>query len=155
MHIHCTTIGTVEADAGFRIRIAEAFRPGLSGLVGFSHLQILWFANQGVWQEEDIQIPKPYRLAPAQLGIFATRSPLRPNSICVSVVPVADLDEVQGTIDCYYLDALAGTPVLDIKPWLACCDLPAQVRYPEWCKHWPKNLEASGAFPWDQEFCFY
>ena len=147
-------IGRVRAEKGFAIEIDPEWRPGLLGLEGFSHLLVIWHADQGQWNPDWLTMAKPYRKAPERLGIFATRSPVRPNSICLSVAPVIRIDRENGIIECAYVDAAEGTPVLDIKPWLACCDRPATPRSPEWCRHWPANLEASGRFDWQSEFLF-
>ena len=55
-------------------------------------------------------------------GVFASRAPHRPNSIGLSLVELVDID---GTVITFRgVDLVDGTPVLDIKPWFADCDLP-------------------------------
>jgi tRNA (Thr-GGU) A37 N-methylase len=154
MAITFQAIGKVGAENGFSVQLDPRWREGLSGLSGFSHLVVLWHADQGTWDDAWLTLAKPYRLAPDKLGIFATRSPLRPNPICQTIIGVSGLDLATGTIHCHYIDAAPGTPVLDIKPWLACCERPSAPAYPEWCTHWPQNLEASGGFDWENEFRF-
>lgn len=152
--IQYQAIGTVRTDQGHALEIAEEWRPGLLGLAGFSHLLVSWHANQANWTQDWLTMPKPYRLAPERLGIFATRSPVRPNPLCLSVVEVLGIDQAEGRIECAWIDAAEGTPVLDIKPWLACCEQPRSPGYPDWCRHWPKALEDSGSFDWRNEFLF-
>jgi hypothetical protein len=61
---------------------------------------------------------KPYKKGPEELGIFATRSPLRPNPILLSAAQMLDLDVEKGVVQLAYLDAEEGSPILDIKPYL-------------------------------------
>lgn len=154
MDIRFKSIGSIRTGAGCEIQIDPEWRGGLSGLEGFSHLIILWHADQGGWDNAWLRIPKPYREAPAELGIFATRSPQRPNAICQTVVEVQQIIEATGKICCTYIDAMEGSPVLDIKPWLACCEQPMAPRSPGWCSHWPGTIELSGHFDWEREFLF-
>lgn len=50
-------------------------------------------------------------------GTFATRSPLRPNPVAISVVHAIHIDEEQGVIRIPYIDANEGSPVIDLKPY--------------------------------------
>ena len=56
------------------------------------------------------------------MGIFATRAPLRPNPIALSTAEVLDIDQANGILRLAYIDALDGTPVLDIKPYTPSLD---------------------------------
>lgn len=94
---------------------------------------------------------KPYRKGPRTLGIFATRSPLRPNPIALTAVAVLGLDPEAGRIDIPYIDAEEGTPVLDIKPYHPSVDRVREVTVPAWCNHWPRWYGDSGAFDWEAE----
>ena len=154
MQIGYQAIGSVSSSEGFSIRVSPEWRDGLIGLEGFSHLVVFWHSHQGGWDPAMLRVPRPYRKAPDELGIFATRSPCRPNAICQTVVPVSRINVAEGTISCHYIDAADGSPVLDIKPWLACCERPAQPRSPDWCAHWPASIEESGRFDWAGEFLF-
>ena len=88
------------------------------------------------------------------MGIFATRSPVRPNPIALSTVEVTHINYEQGIIHIPYIDADHNTPVLDIKPYTPSLDRVENPRVPEWCSHWPKSLEESEQFPWEEEFNF-
>lgn len=149
------TIGVVHAGAdGFAIEIEPAFRPALDGLENFSHLNILWWAHcvDEPHLREVVVCDQPYQKAPATLGLFATRSPLRPNPIALSIAPLLHIDRAQGRIQVAYLDAEDGTPVLDIKPYLPALDRVQAVSTPDWCQHWPQWYEESGDFDWEAEF---
>jgi len=99
-----------------------------------------------------MECQKPYRKGPDLLGIFSTRSPMRPNPIALSVAAVVGVDMEQGLIRLAYIDAEDGTPVLDIKPYLPCSDRVSRVQTPGWCSHWPQSMEGSATFDWPAEF---
>ena len=83
-HFTVASIGRVQVDEdGFALVIAEPYRPALAELDGFSHLNVLWWCHlldDPMFREMTIA-EQPYRDAPAAIGIFATRSPARPNPI--------------------------------------------------------------------------
>jgi tRNA (Thr-GGU) A37 N-methylase len=155
MTLSLQTIGTVQTEPSFALRIDPAYAPGLTGLEGFSHVVVLWHAHQApAWDAAALLIDKPYRLAPPQLGVFATRSPFRPSGLCQSVAVVTGLDPARGLVQLAWIDAQAGSPVLDIKPYQPSVDRVEAPRLPDWCAHWPANCETSGAFDWGAEFLF-
>ena len=155
--IELNPIGTVsERDGLSAIEVAEAYRPGLRGLDGFSHLIIVWWASGADEPEYRMFLDAgmPYSKVESPLGIFATRSPVRPNPLCISVVDVAGIDTEAGIIRTPYLDAELGTPVIDIKPYTPSFDRVETPGVPTWCSGWPKSTEASGCFDWGQVFNF-
>ena len=150
-------IGTIKEDNdGLYIQIDEPYKNALIGLEGFSHLHILWWADQ--LDQPDMRsittVDKPYKPGPELLGIFATRSPLRPNPICTTIITVTDLSVSTGIIRTWYIDGEPETPVLDIKPYLPCSDYPTTTSSPEWSTMLPKSIEASAEFDWDNYFNF-
>lgn len=86
--------------------------------------------------------------------MFALCSPERPNPIAVSNAEIAYVDVENGVVGLYYIDADNGTRVLDLKPYTPSIDRIEHPRTPEWCSHWPKSYEESGAFDWEAEFNF-
>ena len=88
------------------------------------------------------------------MGIFATRSPIRPNPIALTAVEILHIDYEKGVIQIAYIDANDGSPVLDIKPYTPSLDRIEAPEVPVWCAHWPKSLEVSGSFAWEKEFDF-
>ncbi len=113
-------VGFVRAGReGFRIEIDPAYRQALAGLEGFSHVLVLWWANLADGEEESslLSCESPYRNGPQQMGIFSTRSPLRPNPICLSCTGLLSVEQKNGVLNLAYIDAEDGTPVLDIKPY--------------------------------------
>jgi tRNA-Thr(GGU) m(6)t(6)A37 methyltransferase TsaA len=105
-------------DAEGVLNILPEFEPGLTSIEGFSHLFVIWefdcadgFELVGTPPTDD----RPH-------GVFATRSPRRPNPIGLTVVELLGRDgnllHVRG------IDMLDGTPILDIKPYLS--SIPAE-----------------------------
>jgi tRNA-Thr(GGU) m(6)t(6)A37 methyltransferase TsaA len=112
-------IGTVHASAdGFCLEIKPEYRAALKGLEGFSYIDVIWWAHLlDTEQYRAItQCDQPYKQAPAKLGIFATRSPVRPNPVAVTPVAVLSIDYERGMIYIPYIDAEDGTPLIDLKP---------------------------------------
>lgn len=107
----------VELEPEFRV--PEAFR----GVEGFSHLWLLWqFTKSKGWSPT----VRPPRLGGNQrMGVFATRSPFRPNPIglsCVKIDRVEHHPELGPVIHVLGADLLDGTPILDLKPYLPYAD---------------------------------
>lgn len=151
------SIGKINSnDEGTFIELEPKYVPALQGLQGFSHLNILWWFSDFDRAEarNSLETPQPYKKAPAVMGLFATRSPVRPNPIALTAVHVIRIDYAKGLIQIDYIDANPGTPVLDIKPYTPSLDRVETPAVPEWCSHWPKSLEESGTFAWDKEFNF-
>lgn len=92
------------------------FQPGLASLDGFSHLILLYWLGP---QPDALTITPPFDGVPR--GVFATRAPLRPNPIGLSVVAFDGL-AAPGRLRVRYLDCVDGTPLLDIKPYLPSTD---------------------------------
>ena len=155
MHMYTVKpIGTVHAGSqGFTIEIEKDCRPGLTGLGEFSHLVVAWWGNlvDGEEYRSYFVFDKPYTKGPEKLGVFATRSPVRPNPIELSTVTVINVDEKAGIIRVPWIDAEDGSPVLDIKPYHPSTDRVRNVKVPTWCDHWPEWLEDSANFDWSEE----
>ena len=140
-------------DDGFSIVIDEPYREALTGLDGFSHLYILFWCHYVDSPEarEVVITDKPYKEGPDQVGIFATRSPVRPNPIALTAVPVLDIDQEAGVISIAFIDAEPDTPVLDIKPYYP-FDRVRDTCVPAWCTDWPAWAEDSATFDWGAVF---
>lgn len=150
-------IGTIHVQGeDMFIELEEAYREGLEGLDGFSHIDVFWwfseFDNEAT--RKVLSGPQPYKQAPEVMGVFATRSPIRPNPIALTPVSVLEIDYQKGMIKIPYIDANDGTPVLDIKPYTPSLDRVENPKVPVWCDHWPKSVESSGSFNWEDEFNF-
>ena len=122
------------------IEIDAEWRDALDGIEQFSHLWVVSYLDcmpAPRWNARGLR-PDALHVHPTRdarlplVGIFATRSPQRPNPIGICAV---ELLEVRGTVlRVRGLDALNGTPVLDIKPYLARRDAIANTRVGEWVK---------------------
>lgn len=109
-----------EAGGGGRIEIDTPWRAGLEGLAPGMALVVLYWLG-GARRDLIVQAPR-HRESPT--GVFALRSPVRPNPIGLAVVRCTGLDAVAGVVEVDALDAFDGTPLLDVKPWIASVDLP-------------------------------
>ncbi len=146
-------IGSIEVNGGFKIEINKEYIKALKGLEEFKYIQVIYWFDK-VENRDLIIEEKPYKKGPDKLGIFATRSPFRPNPIGIETVYVENIDLENGILYIPYIDAFDGTPVLDIKPYIPSIDRVENINMPEWCKNWPNCYEKSGDFDWANEFNF-
>jgi len=116
-----------ERDKPASLIIDPAYREGLSGLDGLSHLVLLTWLDRG---RRDLIVQKP-RHASAPRGVFSLRSPVRPNPIGLHVVALTGIDLVQGILTIDAIDVLDGTPILDLKPYYASTDAVPDARRPQ------------------------
>jgi tRNA-Thr(GGU) m(6)t(6)A37 methyltransferase TsaA len=121
------------------IRIFDAFREGLDGLDTYSHIIILyWFHLRDTEEERSVLkvVPRRHQGAP-EVGVFSSRSPSRPNPIGLCV---AELVKLEGTIlSVKGLDALEGSPIIDIKPYNPRADVVPDAVVPPWALRGPKT----------------
>lgn len=135
------------------LQIFPAFTPALFGLFEYSHAQVLWWfdgTDTPVNRARTI-VRCPYVGAPEKLGVFATRSPFRPNPIALSCARILSIDEENGRVALDAFDAEPGSFVLDLKPYAPSSDRVESPSVPAWSAHWPVSLEASQAFDWERE----
>lgn len=147
-------IGKVEqTQSGLQLRIFEPYRKALTELEKFSHATVLWWCHYCDSEEyrQTLECQRPYKKGPDKIGIFATRSPVRPNPIAISSVAILGIDKTEGIIHVPWIDAMAGTPIIDLKPYHPCEDRIRDVSVPQWCSHWPKWAEDSENFNWEAE----
>jgi tRNA-Thr(GGU) m(6)t(6)A37 methyltransferase TsaA len=102
----------------------------LQGLEGFSHVEVLFVFDQFP-ESDDHREPRHYRGRPdlPRVGVFAGRGPRRPNRIGVTCCAVESVRGRELTV--VGLDAVSGTPVIDVKPAMVEFT-PADIRQPEW-----------------------
>ena len=97
----------------------------LRGLEGFSHLWLVWVFHQAAQRDWSPTVRPPRLGGNARMGVFATRSPFRPNPIALSAVRLDGVErtEAWGTVlRLRGADLVDGTPVLDVKPYLPYAD---------------------------------
>ncbi len=142
MPVECGAIGVVRnavrepTDAGWgsvvsRVEVRPEFQAGLQGLDQFSHAIVVFLMHRAQFVPATHVVRRPQeRLDMPLVGIFAQRARHRPNAIGVTTVSIERLEScavlVRG------LDAIDGTPVLDIKPYVPAYDRPRDPRVPEW-----------------------
>ena len=135
-------IGTVKngrtstADSGWgslesEIVLAPEFAPGLTGLEAFSHALVVFYMEHDPDGEAPAVVRRPRgREDMPRVGVFAQRGRMRPNPVGVTAVEVVSVGDdrvrVRG------LDAIDGTPVLDLKPYVPDFDRVESPRVPEW-----------------------
>jgi len=130
-------VGIVENanDQEGRIQIFPEYRNGLRGIEAFSHVIVLYWAHlRDTEKERNVLLVFPKRhKRNVETGVFACRSPSRPNPICLCV---AELLDVEGcTLKVRGLDAYNGSPVVDIKPYIPRADSVPNARVPKWTQH--------------------
>lgn len=105
-------------EAEGALRILPEFEAGLTDIEGFSHLFVIWAFDRSGGFELIGRAPTDSR----PHGVFATRSPFRPNPLALTVVEL--LHREGGRLHVRGIDMLDGTPILDIKPYLS--SIPAE-----------------------------
>ncbi len=102
-------------------RSADALR----GIEGFSHLWLIWRFSAAVREGWSPTVRPPRLGGNERVGVFATRSPFRPNPIGLSCVKLEGVGEERGLGPVLYVsgaDLMDGTPIYDIKPYLPYAD---------------------------------
>ena len=102
-------------------RDAEALR----GIKGFSHLWLIWQFSQNLREGFSPTVRPPRLGGNERLGVFATRSPFRPNALglsCVQLVAVEQMEGLGTVLRLRGADLMDGTPVYDIKPYVPYAD---------------------------------
>ena len=97
----------------------------LIGMEGFSHLWLIWKFSESVCEEWSPTVRPPRLGGNTAMGVFATRSPFRPNPIGLSCVRLESIehDTPEGTVlHVAGVDLMDGTPIYDIKPYLPYAD---------------------------------
>jgi tRNA-Thr(GGU) m(6)t(6)A37 methyltransferase TsaA len=126
--------GSIES----KIHLESSFASGLQGIDGFSHIIVVFFMHQSTFEPASdlVRLPQGRPDMP-QIGIFAQRAKHRPNPIGITTVRLIEVDgnvlKVKG------LDAIDGTPVLDIKPYFPAYDRVQGAVIPEWVERLMKG----------------
>ena len=139
-------IGSVNQEGGkATIQIDEAYKDALKGLEGFSHVYVLFWADRYADEEHRATrvVPLPYAEG-IESGVFANRSPVRPNPILISLCALQAVDEDAGTVQVNAIDAFDGTPVLDLKPYYPVTDRVQDASIPAYLKDWPDWFPEEG-----------
>ena len=96
-------------------------REALRGIEGYSHLWLIWRFSAAEREGWSPTVRPPRLGGNARVGVFATRSPFRPNSLGLSCVRLIRVEE-DGSLRVAGADLMDGTPIFDIKPYLPYAD---------------------------------
>ena len=114
-----------------KVIIAPQLVEALDGIDGFSHIVIIFYLDK---MDEDrhslLKVHPENKEELPLVGVFATRSPVRPNPIGITAVKL--LERQGNVLKVLGLDAYDGTPVLDVKPYLRRGDLVEEAAMPDW-----------------------
>ena len=121
-----------KTDTAVSIEIFDGYTDALLGLDGFSHIMVLYWFDQNDTDEKRrvLQVhPRKDRRNPLT-GVFATHSPQRPNLIGLTVCKIISIHG--NTIDIEDIDAIDGSPVIDLKCYIPGSIGEKDVRLPDW-----------------------
>lgn len=122
-----TNWGEIESQ----LEINEELKEGLIGLKDFSHLTVLYHLDKAEFNKEMHLCRRPQNRKELPIvGIFAQRAKNRPNPIGITTVKLIDVKD--NVIYVKGLDAINGTPILDIKPYYPQYDKIENAKLPEW-----------------------
>ncbi|MFC4637798.1 tRNA (N6-threonylcarbamoyladenosine(37)-N6)-methyltransferase TrmO [Deinococcus hohokamensis] len=114
------------------VELKPDFQDALQGLEAFSHVLIVFYMHESTFSTTDLIRHPQGRTDLPKVGIFAQRAKHRPNPIGITAVELLGIEGsslwVRG------LDAIDGTPVLDVKPYFPWFDRKDHAQMPEWCE---------------------
>ena len=114
-----------------QIVLEPAFRSpdALRGIEGFDYLWLIWgFSLNRAPSSQHLTVRPPRLGGNARVGVFASRSPFRPNPLGLSSVRISSVDYASGIITVLGADLADGTPIYDIKPYVEYADSHTNVR---------------------------
>ncbi len=128
-----------------QIEILPPYIPGLLGLKHYSHVVVVWWANQNDTPDARSRLQSAPPYTPERLmGVFATRSPARPNPLALTTCEILAVNEDEGIIHIRNIDALDNTPVLDLKAYFPTTDRVEYYHLPYWLTDWPEWFPPEG-----------
>jgi tRNA-Thr(GGU) m(6)t(6)A37 methyltransferase TsaA len=146
LNFNVKSIGTIQRTSqDIVLNIDETYRPALLTLEHYSHVIVVWWGDQLDSDEyrQTLKTHPPY--AEEHLtGIFATRSPIRPNPILMTTCKIIDMDQEAGLIKIENIDAFDGTPILDLKAYYPVCERVREAHIPDWLVDWPEWMPEEG-----------
>ena len=140
-------------DVQGRLRVFDEFVAGLSGLEDFDFAHVLWVLHAGQvgptdWRNAaEVLRPTPLLLTGTgrRIGVCATRYPVRPNRIALSLIRIKSI--AGGVIEFSGVDMIDRTPVLDIKPWVPALDIPNPPAGGEFRTGWYAEVDLQSITP--------
>jgi len=116
----------------------------LRGIEGYTHLWLIWQFSEAVRDQWSPTVRPPRLGGNTRMGVFATRSPFRPNPIGLSCVEIVAIEEQPGhgtVIVVSGADLMDGTPIYDIKPYTVYADCHPEARSGFASTVWERELE--------------
>lgn len=143
---HIYPIGFVRHDQqGFYLEILPAYHDGLKDLAEFSHVVVLWWAHENDNpKERGILLVHPPHSPEHEMGVFATRAPVRPNPFGLTPCEILSLDYETGLIRIKNIDARENTPIIDLKAYYPTAERVKKYRLPKRFKSWPRWIPDEG-----------
>ncbi|MHA1949053.1 MAG: TrmO family methyltransferase domain-containing protein [Candidatus Thorarchaeota archaeon] len=142
MSFHLSPVGFVEKKENkpVRLKINSEFWDATIQIEKFSHLHVIWWADglDDDTNRSHLKDVPPFEDAEMS-GVFASRSPARPNLLCLSIVKLEKVDAESRALFVDQISANDGTPILDIKPYLPSSDRVDETRVPEWFRNLEKR----------------
>lgn len=136
-------LGTIRKIKGsYYLEIPEHFDDYVEALQAYSHIKIIWWFDKfekDIYKTSLVGNP-PYENAP-KTGVFASRSPVRPNPLAITTAKILEIDNVYKRIKVSLLDCFDKTILLGISPYIPEIDCISEYRLPSWVKHWSKYLD--------------
>jgi len=114
--------GKFAEEVAGTVEVFPEYQQGLKGIEGFSHIILVYYFDRS--KNEEL-LGRPF-LEDTEHGIFAIRSPHRPNHIGISIVKLQNIED--NIVTFTEVDMLDGTPLLDIKPYVSHFDCRQQVK---------------------------
>lgn len=144
--LHLRPVGHIRREEGrVLVELLPQYRPALKGIEEYEYLYLLWWFDQnGPPKEERLLVKPPHPNAPQKLGVFATRTPHRPNPIALDVVRLQWIHHGKGLLCIDRSDAWDGTAVLDIKPYVPGSDRVERAGTPAWHLGWAQSRPGAG-----------
>ncbi|MFX1252598.1 MAG: tRNA (N6-threonylcarbamoyladenosine(37)-N6)-methyltransferase TrmO [Promethearchaeota archaeon] len=135
MELRASVVGVVRklnANSVY-LEIDSEYWDAVLNLDKFSHAIILWWIHK----QDNPEARSNLRDFPPQedaelSGVFASRSPARPTPIGLSIVAITHVDDKTRRIWIDQIDAIDGTPIIDIKPYMPSSDRVDEARVPKW-----------------------
>ena len=135
-------IGYVQKAEGRTLLVLDGkYKAGLLGLNGYSHVYVFWWfdKNDTPQKRSILQVHPRGDTQNPLTGVFATRSPVRPNLIALTLCKIVSIND--NVVEVEKIDADPNSPILDLKPFAPEIDSTFPVQVPDW---WTKPRQEAG-----------
>ncbi|WDV47777.1 excinuclease ABC subunit UvrA [Clostridiaceae bacterium M8S5] len=138
-------IGEVKKIEGEFFLELDNIKDIMHKIKGFSHIRIIWWFDKFDKSKyrKSTECNTPYE-GKRRMGVFATRSPVRPNPLASTVAKVFEVDKENRRIKISQIDSFDKTPIIDIIPYIPANNRVKDCKVPQWLEHWPKWIDDRG-----------